>query len=196
MVEGGRPLYLAEGFDASAFRPMDVQPDLPVSFVGASYGFRREIVFHLRRHGIPVTTFGSGWPDSGWVSDIVEVFNRSLVNLGMGGIEYSDTLTNLKGRDFEVPGTGGGAYITSFNPDLARHFVIGEEILCYSGRDELVELVRECLREPERARALAMRARARCLREHRWLHRYEHVLRVLGILASASAQSREARSGS
>jgi hypothetical protein len=184
MVEGGRPLYRPEGFDAATFRPNGAVRDIPVSFVGAGYGYRRSVVGHLRRYGVPVTTFGSGWPDAQWVDDMAQVFNRSRVNLGMGGIEYSESLTNLKGRDFEVPGTGGGVYLTSFNPDLARHFVIGSEILCYRNRDELLEQVRLCLAEPEYAAAIARAGRERCLREHRWLHRFRNALQLLGVLES------------
>jgi hypothetical protein len=182
MVEGGRPLYLPEGFDAVGFAPRPVARDLPASFVGAAYGFRLSVVDYLRRHGIDVRTFGSGWPRGGWVEDSVDVFNRSIMNLGMGGIEYSEELTNLKGRDFEIPGTGGGAYLTSFNPDLAQHFAIGEEILCYRGRDEMLELMRHYLGHPEDAEVIAARGRARAMREHRWLHRYEAMLRILGVL--------------
>jgi hypothetical protein len=182
MLEGGRPIYMPEGFDASAQVPRRTERDLLVSFVGAAYGFRVPTVEFLRTHAVEVRTFGSGWPQSGWIDDVVDVFNRSRINLGMGGIEYSETLTNVKGRDFEIPGTGGGMYLTSFNPDLAQHFVVGEEIACYRNRDEMLELVRHYLKRPDEAEAMAARARDRCLREHRWRHRYEKMLRILGIL--------------
>ena len=109
----------------------------------------------------------------------------------MGGIEYSEELTNLKGRDFEIPGTGGGVYLTSFNADLAQHFVIGEEILCYRGRDEMIELIRYYLAHRDEAAEIARRARERSLREHRWLHRYETMLRVLGILDDKTTKDQD-----
>lgn len=183
LVEGGRPLFLAEGFDADAFFPSPGEPDVDVSFVGAGYGYRSENVAYLRRHGVTVETFGDGWRGSRWTAAAAAVFSRSRVNLGMGGIEYSESLTNVKARDFEVTGTGGGVYVTSFNPDLAEHFAVGEEILCYRNRAEMLELIRYCLAHPTETREIAARARRRCLREHRWIHRYQHILRVLGILA-------------
>jgi glycosyl transferase family 1 len=182
LVEGGEPVYMPEGFNANAFYPTHVKQDIQVSFVGGSYGYRTDVIENLRRHGIQVSTFGSGWSSASWVSNIADVFNRSVVNLGMGGIEFSEYLTNVKGRDFEVPGTGGGVYLTSFNPDLAQHFVVGEEILCYGNREEMLELIRRCLREPEYARAIALRARERSLREHRWFHRYVKSLQLLGVV--------------
>lgn len=182
MIEGGRPIYLPEGFDALAYRPLQVEQDIPVSFIGGAYGYRPTIVRYLMRHGVPIQTFGEGWAVTGWADDIVKIINRSLINLGMGGIGYSESLTNVKGRDFEIPGTGGGVYLTSFNPDLALHFVIGQEILCYRNRDEMLEMIRYYLAHPDEAREIARCGRERCLREHRWLHRYCHLLQVLGIL--------------
>lgn len=182
LIEGGRPIYMPEGFDASACEPRDVQRDLDVSFLGNAYGFRRSIVRSLGAHGVSVSTFGAGWAGSGWTADPVDVFNRSRINLGMGGIEYSESLTNVKGRDFDIPGTGGGMYLTSFNPDLSLHYAIGEEIVCYRNQDEMLELIRWYLKHPDEADEITKRGRARGLREHRWLHRYEKLLRTLGVM--------------
>ena len=180
LCEGALPLYMPEGFDAVTCAPRPVDRDIAVSFVGAAYGFRSSLIADLRRQRIPVQAFGPGW-GTGWV-DPAEIANRSRINLGLGGIGYSETLTNVKTRDFEIPGTGGGMYLTSFNPDLARHFVVGQEIACYRNREEMVELIRYYLARPEEASAMATRARARCVAEHRWLHRFQKICRILGIL--------------
>lgn len=183
LAEGGRPIYMPEGFDAGAYYPVSVKRDIPVSFVGACYGYRRSIVDFLRRCGVDVRTFGVGWNQASWVGNAAAVFNRSTINLGMGGVGYLEDVTNVKGRDFEIPGTGGGVYLTSFNSDLAQHFVVGEEVLCYGSRSEMLELVRYYLARPTEARAIADRARQRCLSEHRWLHRYRRICEALGILS-------------
>jgi len=184
LVEGARPLYMPEGFDCATFFPVEVPHDIPVSFIGGAYGFRPNVVEFLRRRGIQVRTFGPGWGTrSVWGAEQVEVINRSVINLGMGGIGYSENLTNVKTRDFEISGTGGGLYLTSFNTDLARHFNVGEEIACYRSRDEMLELIRHYLRHRDEARSIARRARDRCLSEHRWLHRYRRICQILGVLA-------------
>lgn len=183
LVEGARPIYMPEGFDLATYKPMAVPQDIPVSFVGAAYGYRPLVIRYLQKYAIPIQVFGSGWPQSRWADDIVEIFNRSVINLGMGGIVHSESLTNVKGRDFEIPATGGGVYLTSFNPDLAQHFVVGKEIVCYRNREEMIELIRHYLAHPEETRAIAQRGHERCLREHRWLHRYQRICQILGILA-------------
>jgi spore maturation protein CgeB len=188
MVEGGRPIYMPEGFSNATYCPDGSVQDIPVSFIGAAYGFRSSAVEYLRQHHVPIQPFGPGWNTRPvWGAEQVQVINRSVINLGMGGIEYSESLTNVKTRDFEIPGTGGGVYLTSFNPDLALHFNVGAEIACYRNRDEMLELCRHYLARPEEARAMAARARARCLREHRWLHRYLRMLELFGVVDKDSS---------
>ena len=182
LVEGARPIYLPEGFNPNVYAPTGVAKDIPISFLGAAYGFRRSMAAYLKRHGVPLRTFGHGWSGDSYAKSPADVFNRSIINLGNGGISYSDILTNVKGRDFDVPGTGGGMYLTSYNADLAQHFVLGEEIVCYSSRDEMLELIRHYLKHTDEAEAIARRARDRSLREHQWLHRFETICRIVGIL--------------
>ena len=181
LAQGGRAIYMPEAFDNTYFHPRACKNDIPVSFVGASYGFRKQVIKFLQNHGVDIQAYGTGWP-RGFANDPVDIFNRSIINLGMGGIGYSESLTNVKGRDFEIPGTGGGVYLTSFNPDLAQHFTIGEEILCYRNRDEMLELIRYYLQHRDEAQKIAEKARIRCLQEHRWLFRYQRMLEIIGVL--------------
>jgi spore maturation protein CgeB len=120
-----------------------------------------------------------------------DVFRKSQINLGHGGVGYSESITNVKGRDFDIPSVGGGVYLTTYNPDLAEHYQIGQEILCWHSYDDLLEQIRYYLSRPDLCRAIANRARERCLREHRWLHRYIRICSTLGILAETSQTDRQ-----
>ena len=196
LCEGGRPIYMPEGFDRRFYRPLPVSRDIPVSFIGGAYGFRPSVVRSLKRAQIPIEVYGPGWGTrSVWGEEQVEVINRSCINLGLGGIGYSEELTNVKTRDFEIPGAGGGLYLTSFNPDLAQHFEVGKEIVCYRNREEMIELIRHYLARPEEAREIAQRGRHRCLAEHRWLHRYQHVCEILGILPQSAGATTDVATG-
>jgi spore maturation protein CgeB len=115
---------------------------------------------------------------------MVALMQRAKVILGLGGVGWSTDLKNVKGRDFDAPCLG--AYVTSFNPDLADMFRIGEEIACYSTTDEAIEIVRDLLRSPEKRRRLAERGRARAVAEHTWALRFRTLLEKLGITASAA----------
>ncbi len=191
LARGGRPIYMPEGCDPSEYHSAAGQYDIPISFMGASYGCRPVVVRYLRRHGLPVKIFGRGWGKSGeFASSPADVFSRSQINLGIGGISFSEMLTNVKGRDFDVACTGGGAYLTTFNPDLANAFVVGDEILCYANREEAIELAHDYLRRPDDCRAMAQRARARCLRDHRWSDRFWRICEILGVAPGGGASAR------
>jgi hypothetical protein len=183
LVEGGNPLFLPEGCSPDLFHPADVPQDLDVTFVGAAYGYRPLFIEALKKAGVRVATAGPGWP-TGPVDDaeMVRLMQRSKIILGLGGIGWSEDLKNVKGRDFDAPCVG--PFLTSYNPDLAPFFRMGEEIACYSSRDEAVELARELLSVPKRRRDMAHASRARCLAEHTWTQRFETVLKILGVRAA------------
>ena len=161
-------------------------PAYDVGFLGACYGRRQEYVAALRGAGLSVVTGGHGWPDGKCVSlnQMGEFLASARVILGMGGMGYSDRLTTLKGRDFEVPGAAG-AYLTTFNPELADWFDIGREICCYHSQIDMVDLAVRLVRDSEALEDLKGRAYVRSMREHRWIHRFEFLLRELGVLASS-----------
>jgi len=183
LAEGGRPIYMPEGCNASFYKPVNISKDINVSFVGQAYGFRNSVMRYLARNNMKIEVFGRGWRgDTVTDKDKVEIFCRSHINLGIGGIGAAEYLTNVKGRDFEIPCTGGGMYLTSFNPDLALHYNIGKEIVCYRSRDEMLELIRYYLKHPDEAHEIAQAGRERCLKDHRWLHRYKKILQILGII--------------
>jgi hypothetical protein len=182
-AEGGQALFLPEGVNTDWFCGLALDRDIDVGFIGSNFGYRPEILETLRRAGIGVRVHGSGWP--GGALDDEEMrrfFSRCRINLGLGDMHYSRWLTNLKGRDFEVPSTGRGLYLTTYNSDLAACFHVGKEIQCYRGVDELIELVRRHLSNPEELAAMAALGRARCEAQHQWRHRFETILRALGIL--------------
>jgi hypothetical protein len=180
---GGQALFLPAGVNSDWFAPVDVEQDVDVGFVGNCFGYRPQILAALRKAGIPVQVHGNNWPE-GMLSDeeMRRFFSRCRINLGLGDMHFSRWMTNLKGRDFEVPSTGRGLYLTAYNADLSNYFAIGREIQCYRGVDELIELLWHYLRNQEEAREMARQARLRCLAEHQWIHRYRCVLAHLGVL--------------
>lgn len=183
LAVGARPIYLPEGF-SPRLTPRVSCPKLhDVGFLGACYGLRPDYVQALHQGGLGVAARGYGWPgrNSVELSEMGTFFGQCRVNLGMGGIGYSMNLTTLKGRDFEVPGAGG-AYLTTFNPDLADFFQIGKEILCYQSPDEMVELAHRLVRDEAFREEIAESAYQRSMREHRWMHRFETILRIIGLL--------------
>jgi hypothetical protein len=182
-AEGGQALFLPEGVDTDWFRPVIGEQDIDVGFVGSMFGRREDFLRTLQRAGLKVVAHGF-FASTGALSDdaMLTFFSRCKINLGFGDMHYSRWLTNLKGRDFEIPATGRGLYITSYNSDLASCFHIGREIQCFRGIDELIELARHYLRDETERTAIAQRGRQRCIADHRWSARFATIAGALGIL--------------
>jgi spore maturation protein CgeB len=181
LVAGANPIFLPEGANPDVYRPLDLPFEYDASFVGQCYGVRPQLVEHLKAHGIQVAAFGQGWPAGPLpLDEMVAVYARSRINLGFGGVGGGDEFLCLKGRDFEVP-MSGGLYLTHENPELALVYRVGEEIVCYRDAEELVSRVRHLLEHPDEAARIRRAGHARAARDHAWSRRFGELLdRVIG----------------
>jgi hypothetical protein len=172
---GARAVFWPEGANPDAFRPAPGPFQFDVSFVGAKYGHRGILVDYLRRNGVNVACFGAGW-ENGGVSQgrMVEIFSRSRITLGFGYIGYSDE-QHFKGRDFEVP-MSGGLYLTSANRYLPHVYDIGREIVTYENQAGCLSRIRELLADPEGAEAIRAAGHARARACHTWQHRVQQMI--------------------
>ena len=129
---------------------------------------------------ILVREHGRGW-ESGPVKDNVDIYSRSLISLGFGGVAFSERIFCVKGRDMEIP-AAESLYLTTYNPELAELFHIGKEIHCYHNEIDCVELIRYYLERPEAAEAIGRAGRQRCLQEHTWSDRLKFLLQWMGVV--------------
>ncbi len=181
-VEGARPIYLPEGANPEIHKPCDLEKTIDVSFVGQCYGNRAAVISELSRRGIQVEAFGHGWPNGPLViEDMVKLYSRSKINLGFGGVAGHKETFCLKGRDFEIP-MSGGLYLTEDHPELRSAFRPGEEILTYRDIDDLAKKIHHYLEHPEEADAIRQRGHARAIKDHAWETRFEKVFQILGVL--------------
>ncbi len=183
LQEGGNPIFLMEGADVDFFgsgfneAECDTGPD--VVFIGELYGFRREMMRKLARQGIHVACYGKG-SSHGPVDDIRyrQLCRTSKVFLGLAGVGYSETLKNIKGRDFEVL-AAGGCYLTTFEPDLSTVFTHRKHLMYYSTDFELIENIRELLAKKDLRMLIRKNAMKESQELHRWEHRFEQVFSLL-----------------
>jgi spore maturation protein CgeB len=116
--------------------------------------------------------------------DLVHTFSRSRISLGFATAGASHRgprrLTHLRLRDFEAP-MSGALFLTEQQDELAEYFAIGEEVLTYTNRDDLLATVRYYLAHPERAERIRRAGRRRAVSEHTWAHRFRDLFGVLGL---------------
>ena len=183
VVEGATPLYLPEGANPDIHRPYNEEKIYDVSFVGQCYGNRPEIIGRLREAGINVEAFGPGWPSGPLTTEeMVRTWSRSKINLGFGGVLGHKATYCLKGRDFEIP-MSGGLYLTEHHEELLPFYDVGSEIVTYTRFNDLLEKINWLLSEPHQAETIRRAGQARALREHTWEMRFDRVFRLLGALA-------------
>ncbi|MDB6030595.1 MAG: hypothetical protein JWM16_933 [Verrucomicrobiales bacterium] len=181
-AHGGLALFWPEAACSDVHKPHDIPFEFDVSFVGSCYGWRPQFIHKLKSHGIRVECFGKGWPN-GPLSDeeMVKLYSRSRINLGFGGIGYSWNLRCLKGRDFEVP-MSGGLYLTQYNPELDLISAVGKEIVTYTSAVDCAEKINSLLADPHRAKMIRDAGRIRALRSHTYQTRWEEAFSVAGLI--------------
>lgn len=181
-VEGALPVYLPEGANPEVHRPYSTEKTIDVSFVGQCYGNRSDIIGGLESHGIHIETYGFGWPNGPLTGeDMVRMYSKSRINLGFGGVIGLSNTYCLKGRDFEIP-MSGGLYLTEYHPELESFYDIGSEIVTYRNFGDLVEKIRFLLSNPEKADEIRRKGFERARREHSWEMRFEKIFHLLGLI--------------
>jgi spore maturation protein CgeB len=78
------------------YRPSLLPQDIPMTFVGQAHGSRKRTIREVRRAGIDVETWGFGWPNGRLgIREMLEVFNRSQINLNMSNASHAISVANL-----------------------------------------------------------------------------------------------------
>jgi len=181
-VEGALPVYLPEGANPEVHRPWEQEKTIDVSFVGQCYGNRPETIHRLRAEGIRVEAFGYGWPGGPLsTEEMIRLYSKSRINLGFGGVEGHEETYCLKGRDFEIP-VSGGLYLTEYHPELERVYDLGKEIVTYRGFGDLLANIRHLLADPQRAEAIRQAGFRRARRDHTWEMRFERVFTLMNLV--------------
>jgi spore maturation protein CgeB len=182
VVEEALPIYLPEAANPDIHKPFKIEKTIDVSFVGQCYGNRADVIAELQKYDIAVEAYGIGWLNGPLsTEEMVKLYSRSKINLGFGGVAgHKDTFC-LKGRDFEIP-MSGGLYLTEDHPELACAFKPGKEIITYSGIDDLVQKIKYYLANPAEAEEIRKRGYERSMREHSWEMRFEKIFRIIGLL--------------
>lgn len=181
-VEGAMPFYLPEGANPDIHRPYDVEKTIDVSFIGQCYGNRPEVVRRIEAGGIRIEAYGYGWPKGSLsVEEMVKMYSKSHINLGFGGVAGHKETYCLKGRDFEIP-MSGGLYITEHHRELERVYQVGTEIVTYGNFEDLIAGIRRLLSSPDEAEAIRKKGFQRAVTEHTWEKRFEKIFSLIGLL--------------
>jgi len=183
-AEGGFAMFWPEAAHSDIHKPYDLPFEYDVSFVGGKYGWRPKFIARLQKMGVSVTCFGNGW-GNGSLSDeeMVKLYSRSRINLGFAGVGHSKKLMCLKGRDFEVP-MSGGLYLTQNNQELSLVYDAGKELVTYKDAKDCAKKINWLLAHPDEADDIRKAGRMRALRDHTWEKRFGDAFKMAGIISN------------
>ncbi|MDQ6734620.1 MAG: glycosyltransferase [Nitrospirota bacterium] len=194
--------YLPMAADPSIHRPMILTPDeqtelgADVSFVGAGYANRRDLLPRLLTKEWTFKLWGNEWDGvspplasalqrTGSRIDTdtcVKVFNATSVNINLHswtgqGLDPDGDYINP--RTFELAACG--AFQLVDGRSLLSEVFTKEQVATFSGSDEIVPHVRTWVGDETGRRQMAHAARQRVLSEHTYVHRMRQLLAQLGV---------------
>ena len=150
-----------------------------ISFVGARYPNREEILKYLVDAGLPVRAYGRAWSRHPWDIARTKMFADSGVpaerdidrSVAYGVMASSPATLNIHSnqdgftmRTFEAPGVGALQIID--RPDVDRYYEPGKEVLVYESLDELVEISQRIFHDPKWAAEIRRAGHERTMAEH------------------------------
>lgn len=128
----------------------------------------------------------------GVLSDVemIQMYSRSKINLGFSSCgdthRTSERIMQIRLRDFEVP-MSGGFYMVEYMEELEEFFKIGEEVVCYTGPEDLADKIKYYLRHDSERETIRRAGYERCLRDHTWRKRFEKVFEEIGFSECAAS---------
>lgn len=163
------------------YRPLKTPKLYDVTFIGQPHGIRRDFIEKLTKAGIKVDIWGSGW-GNGRVSlmEMVKIYNQSKINLNISTASTSN-VNQIKGRDFEVPGTGS-FLLTGHSEELTHYYKPGQDIETYQNVDEAIDKIRYYLKNEAERESIASNGLTATLQSNTYEIRFNKIFENCGAI--------------
>jgi len=176
-----------------SYRHLDVESQYDATFVGQPHGSRKNVIAALRNAGVTVGAWGHGW-EAGRLEqeEMIKVFNQSRINLNLSNASTrtdwkrwspwhrSQTVQQIKGRNFEIPGCGG-FLLTGTAENLNEYYMPDREVITFEDTDDLVRKARFYLVHETERQQIAEAGYRRTLAEHTYERRFHHIFQTIGL---------------
>lgn len=174
---GLKSIYLPFGCSLSLNKGLN--RDIDISFIGSNYGLRKNIIDSLHKVGINVDVYGPGF-EYGEISsnEIISIYNRSKIVLGISQVGYQVHQKNLKTRDFDVI-SSGALYISNSCEELNAFFSPGCHYVKYDDINDLINKIRFYLKNDESRNNIALAGQKHGLENHLWRKYLERAIKMV-----------------
>ncbi|AUZ35709.1 spore maturation protein [Arthrobacter sp. PGP41] len=155
-----------------------------ISFIGARYDSRENLLRELAASAVPVKAYGRTWSRHPFDVLRTRQFSSAGIPVGRdmaraeayGVMQGSPATLNLHGdqdgftmRTFEAAGVGALQILD--RADVDSMYDVGDEVLVFESAEELVELCRRALLDGHWAQRIRMAGQRRTLEQHTFGHR-------------------------
>lgn len=171
---GLKSIYLPFGCSVSLSKNFD--RDIDISFVGSNYGIRKSIIDKLYKAGLKINVYGPGF-ENGKIGyeEIISIYNRSKIILGISQVGYQKNARNLKTRDFDSI-SSGALYVSNSCDEFNQFFSPGYHYIKYNDIDDLIFKLKFYLRNDKLRTSIAYSAQQYGLRNHLWRFRLSKII--------------------
>jgi len=98
---------------------------------------------------------------------------------------FSSPSSQIKGRNFEIPGSGG-FLLTSEADNLREYFEPGKEIVIFTDADDLIDKIRYYLSHETERENIRSAGYQRSLRDHTFEKRFLDIFQTMGVIDSTN----------
>lgn len=190
--------------DAEFHYPINLSHKYDIVVLGGKRPDRVLLVNQLRKVGLRVGCFGSGWIDDvfpfrlislllpnwsrrilchlDWLLEVHGEKHVRTLNLAPVYCSFSMTYAgfiNVKVGLFEAAATGCCILVQDF-PEVHRYFKPNEEIVTFTSMEDAVLKAQYLRNNLEQAHTIGEAARRRIVIEHTWEHRWRYIMETIG----------------
>jgi spore maturation protein CgeB len=88
--------------------------------------------------------------------------------------------SQIKGRNFEVPGCGG-FLLTNPADNLTDYYDVGREVVCFESQHDMIDKIRYYLTHEDERNEIAKTGYQRTMRDHTYEKRFREIFSRIGI---------------
>jgi len=208
---GANPIHIQMAANPDYYKPLPVNEEFDVTFVGQNYLNRGQYINFLYNNGVDVKVWGPNWktpnktfkqkmkniaralmrnhyplpPEKvgGILTDdeLIKMYSKSRISLGFSEVEVEGNLERHVRLRDFEAPMSRALYFTGFQEELAEYYDIGKEIICYDTKEELLEKIQFYLRNQSMAEKVREAGYNRALRDHTWEKRFQTLFESIGL---------------
>jgi len=148
---------------------------------GTHWNLHQWHIYAKKLHLLPDMTFQSIINETRITQDaMIDIFQQSKINLNLTASSQIQYRSQIKGRNFEIPGCGG-FQLSEYAERIEEYFQLDKEIVCCNSLNELIEKIKYYLQHEAERSSIAEAGYRRALHDHTYEQRFNSLFQQMGL---------------